>query len=48
MESKIQQVLQTPTFKKAVKKLKPNQKADLGKAVKELINEPEPSDWCLR
>lgn len=36
----IKQVLQTPTFKKAVKKLKPNQKADLDSAVKALIDEP--------
>ncbi|MCS2610493.1 type II toxin-antitoxin system RelE/ParE family toxin [Halomonas dongshanensis] len=33
-------VLQTPTFKKAVKKLKPNQKKDLDKAVRELMAEP--------
>ncbi|MGV6815697.1 MAG: type II toxin-antitoxin system RelE/ParE family toxin [Thiotrichales bacterium] len=33
-------VLQTPTFKKAVKKLKPNQKKDLDAAVKELIKNP--------
>ena len=33
-------VLQTPTFKKAVKKLKPNQKSELDIAVKELIEEP--------
>lgn len=41
MESKIKQILQTPTFKKAVKKLKPNQKADLDKAVKLLMQQPE-------
>jgi mRNA-degrading endonuclease RelE of RelBE toxin-antitoxin system len=39
--SKIQQVLQTPTFKKAVKKLKPNQKADLVKVVKALMEQPD-------
>jgi len=33
-------VLQTPTFKKAVKKLKPNQKEDLDLAVKELMANP--------
>ncbi|MDZ7790552.1 MAG: type II toxin-antitoxin system RelE/ParE family toxin [Xanthomonadales bacterium] len=33
-------VLQTPTFKKAVKKLKPNQKKDLDLAVKELMADP--------
>lgn len=33
-------VTQTLTFKKAVKKLKPNQKADLDKAVKELLEDP--------
>ena len=36
----ITRVLQTPTFKKAVKKLHKNQKADLDKAVKELIENP--------
>jgi len=38
--AKITQVLQTPTFKKAVKKLHQNQKKDLDKAVKELIEDP--------
>jgi len=38
--AKIKQVLQTPTFKKTVKKLKPNQKQDLDKAIKELIENP--------
>ena len=33
-------VLQTPSFKKAVKKLKPNQKKDLDIAIKELIANP--------
>lgn len=34
-------VLQSPTFKKAVKKLKSNQKKDLDVAVKELMADPE-------
>nr|WP_321469257.1 type II toxin-antitoxin system RelE/ParE family toxin [uncultured Desulfobulbus sp.] len=38
--AKITKVLQTPTFKKAVKKLHQNQKKDLDKAVKELIDDP--------
>lgn len=38
--AKITQVLQTPTFKKAVKKLHKNQKADLDKAIRELIEDP--------
>ncbi|MDX1539281.1 type II toxin-antitoxin system RelE/ParE family toxin [Arsukibacterium sp.] len=38
--AKIEQVLQTATFNKAVKKLKPNQKADLDNAVKALIDNP--------
>jgi len=33
-------VLQTPIFKKAVKKLKPNQKRDLDLAVKKLMANP--------
>ncbi|MCL5041570.1 MAG: type II toxin-antitoxin system RelE/ParE family toxin [Gammaproteobacteria bacterium] len=33
-------VLQTPSFKKAVKKLNPNQKKDLDQAVKELMGNP--------
>lgn len=33
-------VLQTPTFKKVVKKLKPNQKKELDAAVKELMAKP--------
>ena len=36
----IQKVLQTPTFKKSVKKLKPNQKQDLDKAVNSLMIDP--------
>ena len=35
--AKATSVLQTPTFKKAVKKLKPNQKKELDAAVKELM-----------
>lgn len=38
--AKVEHILQTPTFKKAVKKLKPNQKKDLDKAVKELLEDP--------
>lgn len=38
--TKIKQVTQTPSFKKAVKKLHKNQKADLDKAIRYLINEP--------
>jgi mRNA-degrading endonuclease RelE of RelBE toxin-antitoxin system len=38
--AKIQSLLQTPTFKRAVKKLKPNQKADLDKAIKVLMLDP--------
>ncbi|NWO04161.1 MAG: type II toxin-antitoxin system RelE/ParE family toxin [Alteromonadaceae bacterium] len=38
--AEITAVLQTPTFKKAVKKLKPNQKQDLDAAVKELMKCP--------
>jgi mRNA-degrading endonuclease RelE of RelBE toxin-antitoxin system len=34
-------VVQTPTFKKAVKKLKPNQKKDLDLAVKKLMANPD-------
>jgi len=37
---KIRKVLQTPTFKKAIKKLKPNQKQDLDDAIKSLIKDP--------
>ena len=37
---KVTSVLQTPTFKKAVKKLKPNQKKDLDLAIKELMANP--------
>jgi len=38
--AKATSVLQTPSFKKAVKKLKPNQKRDLDTAIKELIAKP--------
>jgi mRNA-degrading endonuclease YafQ of YafQ-DinJ toxin-antitoxin module len=38
--AKITQVLQTASFKKAVKKLHKNQKADLDEAVRVLIDEP--------
>ena len=38
--AKITRVLQTPTFKKAVKKLHQNQKKDLDKAIKELSDDP--------
>ena len=34
-------VLQTPTFKKAVKKLKPNQKKELDSAIKILMAKPD-------
>ncbi len=34
-------VLQTPTFKKAVKKLKPNQKKDLDLVIKALMANPD-------
>ncbi|MCW9034304.1 MAG: type II toxin-antitoxin system RelE/ParE family toxin [Rhodospirillales bacterium] len=37
---KIQKVLQTRTFKKAVKKLHKNQKADLDAAIKKLMENP--------
>ncbi|EPJ42963.1 MAG: hypothetical protein OFPI_45220 [Osedax symbiont Rs2] len=39
--AKAMHVLQTPTFKRAVKKLKPNQKIDLDTAIKKLIIEPK-------
>jgi len=38
--AKAKSVLQTPTFKKAVKRLKPNQKKELDTAVKELMEKP--------
>jgi len=39
--AKATRVLQTPTFKKTVKKLKPNQKKDLDTAVKALMENPD-------
>lgn len=39
--TKVTQVLQTPTFKKTVKKLHKNQKSDLDDAIKTLMAEPE-------
>ena len=38
--TKAKTVLQTPTFKKAVNKLKPNQKQPLDNAVKALMEDP--------
>jgi mRNA-degrading endonuclease RelE of RelBE toxin-antitoxin system len=38
--TKITRVLQTPTFKKAVKKLHKNQKSDLDAAIRELLEDP--------
>ena len=38
--AKATRVLQTPTFKKAVKKLKPNQKNELDVAIKALMAKP--------
>ena len=38
--AKATNVLQTPTFKKAVKKLKPNQKKELDTAIKNLMAKP--------
>ena len=42
--TKITTVLQTPTFKKAVKKLHKNQKQDLDEAVKALMKDPLAGD----
>jgi mRNA-degrading endonuclease RelE of RelBE toxin-antitoxin system len=39
--AKATQVLQAPTFKKAVNKLKPGQKKELDSAVRELMANPE-------
>jgi mRNA-degrading endonuclease RelE of RelBE toxin-antitoxin system len=39
--ARIEQVLQTPSFKKAAKKLHKNQKLALDKAVKEVVNNPK-------
>jgi mRNA-degrading endonuclease RelE of RelBE toxin-antitoxin system len=38
--AKATSVLQTPTFRKAVKKLKPNQKKELDDAVRALMDKP--------
>ncbi|TWI63410.1 ParE-like toxin of type II ParDE toxin-antitoxin system [Desulfobotulus alkaliphilus] len=38
--AEITRILQTPAFKKAVKKLHGNQKAELDKAIRELIENP--------
>ncbi len=38
--TKVTTVLQTPSFKKTVKKLKPNQKKELDAAIKVLIEKP--------
>ena len=38
---KVKQVLQTPSFKKAVKKLHKNQKDELDKAIKVIMEEPK-------
>ena len=38
--AKATSVLQTPTFKKSVKKLKPNQKKELDTAIKTLMAKP--------
>ena len=37
---KVTRVLQTPSFKKAVKKLKTNQKCDLDDAVRDVMRDP--------
>jgi len=38
--AKVNRVLQTPNFKKAVKKLHVNQKKDLDKAIKAIMEDP--------
>lgn len=38
--TKITTVLQTPSFKRAVKKLHKNQKHDLDNAIRDLLNDP--------
>ena len=38
--AKVENILQTPAFKKTVKKLKPNQKKGLDAAIKELVDDP--------
>ncbi len=39
--AKVVSVVQTPTFKKVVKKLKPSQKKDLDAAIKALMKDPK-------
>jgi len=39
--AKVVSVLQTPAFKRAVKKLKPRQKKDLDAAIKALMKDPK-------
>lgn len=39
--TKVEFVVQTPSFKKSVKKLKSNQKRDLDEAIKRLMLDPE-------
>ena len=39
--AKVSRVVQTPSFKKAVKKLTPNQKQDLDAVVRELMTDPK-------
>lgn len=39
--AKVVSVLQTPTFKKVVKKLKPNQKKELDTAIRVLMKDPK-------
>ena len=38
--TKITNILQTPTFKKSVKRLHKNQKTDLDNAIRELLKDP--------
>ena len=38
--TKVTQILQTPSFKKAVKKLHRNQKMDLDRAIREVMEQP--------
>ncbi|NLW04013.1 MAG: hypothetical protein GX029_02110 [Pseudomonadaceae bacterium] len=38
--AKVNRVLQTPSFKKAVKKLHANQKSDLDNAIKVIMEDP--------
>ena len=40
----VKRILQTPTFRKAVKKLKPNQKKELDKAIRILMENPTLGD----